>query len=55
MIFCSRCDSWLDHWPFAHLHPAESFVICAGSASYNNRERENKNIEQRKLPSFLTI
>ena len=44
MIFCSRCDSI----GRLLIYISKPFVISAGSTSYNNRERENKNIEQKK-------
>ena len=28
MIFCSRCDDSLDHWPFAHLHLKAFCNLC---------------------------
>ena len=34
------------------IYISKPFVICAGSTSYFNRERENKNIDQRKTAKF---
>ena len=48
MIFCSRCDGSLDHWPFAHLHLKVFCNLCR-VMSYNNRERENKNIDRKSV------
>ena len=36
------------------IYISKPFVICAQSTSYFNREKENKNIQQRKPLSFLT-
>ena len=37
------------------IYISKPLVICARLTSYFNREKENKNIQQRKSSSFLTI
>ena len=57
MIFCSRCDGSLDHWPFAHLHLKVFCSLCRVNVIFQQGKREQKHRTKKaaKFPNHLIL